>query len=724
MNQDATVVYAATEISDTSGSRGSSASSRAEVQTPLMASAITAVGNALIGQRIAGCEIIDVLGQGGMGCVYRARHEGLDKEVAVKVLNFSLVMNRTFVDRFLREARAVAQLDHPNVVRILNAGEEHGRHFIVMEMVSGENLRLHLAHQRRLERPEALRIITGVAHALAAAHELGLVHRDIKPDNIMVDENGVVKVADFGLARHVTSVGEMAGDITGEGIACGTPPYMSPEQIGGQSVDGRSDLYSLGIVLYECLAGQRPFNAHDILGWLACHTQMEPEPLRRHLHDLPDEVEALVNRLLAKRPEDRYADARELLTDLQFLGGDQLPITRDTTRRSSRLDLQPTGIRRLHQLLSLGVDDGAVSLHLEPTATGGRVRMRVRTGLREIERLSQSGFRQLIDACKSAAGQATAGSEGPVEGVVEFDHDCQRRQAKLTLAPTLQGPRAALRLMGLVKPHKQLLQLGFAASDVRLWRGWLNNGPGLVVVAGPAGSGKGQTLGGMLGLTDLSSMVTVAVAEETHVESEDIAQIQVDHRTPRQDALRLALRQYPDLVLMLDVDGLGDRDTTRDVFQAATANKVIASCRWNDAADTIAGLLLMGVDARLLAHTMRGVISPRLVRLTCTACREPYQPNAEDLSRLGMTSKKYLFYRDRGCDLCAAASRRRMVVYESFAPTPAFWSDLGDERSEMNIADLIGRHHRTSMREQLAARVAKGYIDPAKAAPILPLTAR
>ena len=725
MNQEATVVYSATEVNGGSGigesnSRGSVSGSRAEKQTPLMDSSMTTLGDALIGQRIAGCEIIDVLGQGGMGCVYRARHEGLDKEVAVKVLNFTLVMNHTFVDRFLREARAVAQLDHPNVVRILNAGEENGRHFIVMEMVSGENLRLHLARERSLERPEALRIVTGVAHALAAAHELGLVHRDIKPDNILVDENGLVKVADFGLARHVTGVGE----ITGEGIACGTPPYMSPEQIGGQLVDGRSDLYSLGVVLYECLAGKRPFNAHDILGWLACHTHMEPEPLRRHVHDVPDEVESLVNRLLAKRPEDRYADARELLTDLQFLGGDQPPITRDTTRRSSRLDLQPTGIRRLHQLLSLGVDDGAVSLHLEPTTTGGRVRMRVRTGLKEIERLSQSGFRQLIDACKSAAGQSTAGSESPVEGVVEFDHDRQRRQAKLTLAPTLQGPRAALRLMGLVKPHQQLLQLGFAASDVRHWRAWLNEGPGLVVVAGPAGSGKGQTLGGMLGLTDLSSMVTVAVAEETHVESDDIAQIQVDHRTPRQDALRLALRQYPDLVLMLDVDGLGDRDTARDVFQAATGNKVIASCRWNDAADTIAGLLLMGVDVRLLAHTIRGIISPRLVRLTCTECREPYQPNADDLNRLGMTAEKCLFYHDRGCDLCAAGSRRRMVVYESFAPTPSFWNDLGDERSELAIADLIGRHHRTSMREQLAARVAKGYIDPAKAAPILPLTAR
>ena len=678
-------------------------------------------GDPFIGQRIAGCDIIDVLGQGGMGRVYRAVHEALGKEVAVKVLNVSLVMNSTFVDRFLREARAAAQLDHPNVVRILNAGEEGGRHFIVMEMVSGENLRVRLARDQRLERPEALRIITGVAHALTAAHELGLVHRDIKPDNIMIDEHGVVKVADFGLARHVAN----AGEITGEGVACGTPPYMSPEQIGGQAVDGRSDLYSLGIVLYECLAGRRPFSAHDLLGWLACHTQMEPEPLRRHAQDLPEEVEELVARLLAKRPEERYADARELLTDLQFLGGDPVPVLRDTTRRSSRTDLQPTGIRRLHQLLSHGVDDGAVSLHLEPTATGGRVRMRVSTGLKEIEKLTPGGFRQLVDACKSAAGQAVAGIEGPVEGVVEFDHDRQRRQAKLTLAPTLQGPRAALRLMGLVKPHQQLLQLGFSANDVRKWRGWLSDGPGLVVVAGPAGSGKGQTLGGLLGLVDLSAMVTVAVAEETHVESEDIAQIQVDHRTPRQDALRLALRQYPDMVLMLDVDGLSDRDTARDAFQAATTGiHVIASCRWDDAADTIAGLLLMGVEPRVLARTLRGVVAPRLVRLTCPACREAYRPNPADLTRLGMSPDTCVYYHDRGCDRCAAGSRRRMVVYESFAPGPEFWAELGDERSEEGIATIITRHSRVSMREQLAARVAKGYIDPARAAPILPLTAR
>jgi serine/threonine-protein kinase len=230
-------------------------------------------GDPLIGNRIAGCLVMDVLGAGGMGKVYSAVHQGLSKAVAVKVLNAQLVANATFVERFLREARAAAQLDHPNVVRILNAGEDGGRHFIVMEMVEGENLRDRLRREGRLGRPEAIRIATGVAHALAAAHELDLVHRDIKPDNIMLSEDGAVKVADFGLARQVAG----GGDITGEGFACGTPPYMSPEQISGHAVDGRSDLYSLGIVLYECLSGRRPFQAQDVLGWLECHTRLEPE---------------------------------------------------------------------------------------------------------------------------------------------------------------------------------------------------------------------------------------------------------------------------------------------------------------------------------------------------------------------------------------------------------------------------------------------------------------
>lgn len=671
----------------------------------------------LIGGQIAGCVVLERLGQGGMGRVYRAHHQGLGRMVAVKVLNGDLVANATFVERFLREARSAAQLDHPNVVRILNAGEDTGHRFIVMEFVEGETLSARLRRLGRLEMAETLRIAAGIAHALACAHELGLVHRDIKPDNIMFTADDAVKVADFGLARNVAA----RQDLTAEGLACGTPPYMSPEQISGQQVDGRSDLYSLGVLLYESLAGKRPFNADNLLGWLECHTQREPEPLRRHAPDVPDDLAEVVARLLAKRPEDRYADARELLGDLQFLGANEAP--REGTRRSTRHDLAPGGSKRLFTLLGQGIDEGALSLHIEPApGGGGRVRLRVRGQLTEVERLSAGAFRQMVDACRSAAGHAQAGEEGPLEGVVDFEHNRQRRQAKLSIVPTSHGPRAALRLMGLVKPHNQLVQQGFAAPHVRQWRDWLAEGPGVVAVAGPAGSGKGQTVGGLLGLVDLSNVLSIAIAEESHVDSEEISQLQVDHRTSRQDALRLALRQYPDLVLLLDVHGIADRGTAHEAFQAATTGRrILASLMWEDAAETIEGFLAFGVDHKTLARTLRGVISPRLVRLTCPGCREVYTPEVSMLLRLGLGDQDGPFFRTRGCERCKGGTHRpRTVVYESFAPTPEFWAELGEETQEGAIAKVTTSHGLVSMRDMVLARVRKGFIDPEHALAVLP----
>jgi type II secretory ATPase GspE/PulE/Tfp pilus assembly ATPase PilB-like protein len=273
-----------------------------------------------------------------------------------------------------------------------------------------------------------------------------------------------------------------------------------------------------------------------------------------------------------------------------------------------------------------------------------------------------------------------------------------------------------------VQPHNTLVQQGFAASHVKQWRDWLVEAPGIVAVAGPAGSGKGQTVGGVLGLLDLARMLTVAVAEETQVDSEDISQLQIDHRTSRQDALRLALRQYPDLVLMLDVDGLGDRGTAHDAVQAAASGRrILASFIWDDAADSIANLLLLGIDPRLLARALRGIVSPRLVRLTCPACRESYAPDEAVLARLKVGAGDGPFFRNRGCARCQdGAKRRRTVVYESFAPTPAFWEELGEERTESGIAAIAARHGLVSMREMLMQRVKKGFIDPEHAAATLP----
>ena len=667
----------------------------------------------LIGQRIAGCLVMERLGQGGMGRVFRAHHQGLNKPVAVKVLNYELVANPTFVERFLREAQAAARLDHPNVVQILNAGEDANLFFIVMQFVDGETLAARLRRERRLDPGEAMRVTAGVLSALAAAHELGIVHRDIKPDNVMLDAEGAVKVADFGLARNLAAV----SDLTSAGLTCGTPPYMAPEQIMGRTVDGRADLYSVGVLLYECLAGRRPFECETLLGYLEAHTRLEPEPLRRQLPELPAEVEEFTGRLLAKAPEDRYGNAAEALRDLQLIAGDALQAT-PPSRRSSRLDLAPSGTRRLYAILGHGIDEGATSLHIEPCPGGGRVRLRLRNHLVESERLSPGSLRQLIDACRSASGHPGQIDDEPLEGIVEFEHDRQRRQAKLSLVPTQQGPRAALRLLGLVKPHQRLAAQGFATAHIDQWRNWIADRPGLVAVTGPAGSGKGQLVGGLLGMLTLNTCLTIAIAEESMVDSDEISQLQVTHKMTRLDALRLALRQYPDLILLLDVHGIPDRGTAHEAFQAAaTGKRLLASLMYEGTADTIANFLGMGLDHRTLARSLTGIIAPRLVRVVCQHCREAYEPTPATLLALALTKDDGPFMRAVGCAHCARSDgRRRLVAYESFAPTPAFWDELGEARQEADIAAVAARHGLISMRDQLLPHVRKGRIDPANLA--------
>ena len=269
----------------------------------------------LYAAEVAGCRILERLGNGGMGRVYRAHHNSLDKLVAVKVLHRELLDQEDLVERFIREAQSAAKLEHPNVVQILNSGQEGGRYYIVMQFVEGESLATRLRRESRLEQPATVHVALGIARALAAAHALHIVHRDIKPDNVMITPDGLVKVADFGLARNRLSDSR----ITLAGQAYGTPPYMSPEQITGKAVDERSDLCSLGIVLYECLAGRRPFQAADLLGYVDCHTQREPEPLRRLAPAADIRLVDLVDHLLAKRVEDRPASALEVVQALEPL---------------------------------------------------------------------------------------------------------------------------------------------------------------------------------------------------------------------------------------------------------------------------------------------------------------------------------------------------------------------------------------------------------------------
>jgi serine/threonine protein kinase len=246
------------------------------------------------------------IGRGGMAVVYRARDVRLNRRVAIKVLPPELAFNTDVRERFLREAQTSAQLAHPGIVPIYMVDEAEGLVFFVMALVDGETLGERLARERRLPVEQARRILMDVADALAYAHSRGVVHRDIKPDNIMLDRaSGRPVVTDFGIARAA------AGDsrLTVTGVAIGTPAYMSPEQaLGEREIDGRSDIYSLGIIGYHMLAGEPPFKASNTPAMLVKHVSESPRPLEQLRPDAPRELVRAIARALAKKPEERWAD--------------------------------------------------------------------------------------------------------------------------------------------------------------------------------------------------------------------------------------------------------------------------------------------------------------------------------------------------------------------------------------------------------------------------------
>jgi serine/threonine protein kinase len=265
----------------------------------------------------ANYELEDEIGRGGMGIVYRARDRRLKRTVAVKLLPPELAYRSDIRSRFLREAETSAQLNHPNIVPIFSVGEDARVVYFIMAFVEGDNLAKILQRQGRIDFEETRRILRDVADALAYAHQRGVVHRDIKPDNILIDsETGRVLVTDFGIARAIS---ETAGSrLTATGMALGTPAYMSPEQAAGdREIDGRSDLYALGIVGYQMLSGELPFQAPNTPAMLVKHLSETPAPIAQRCYDVPDDLARAVMLCLEKRPDDRFPSAAAMVTALQ-----------------------------------------------------------------------------------------------------------------------------------------------------------------------------------------------------------------------------------------------------------------------------------------------------------------------------------------------------------------------------------------------------------------------
>jgi serine/threonine-protein kinase len=255
------------------------------------------------------------LGVGGMGQVYLARQQSLKREVALKLLRTDNGTNETALLRFQAEAEAVARLNHPNIVHIHQIGEHDGHRYMVLEYVQGRNLRDYLARKGPPDLAVTLTIIRQVALALQKAHEQGIVHRDIKPENILITRKAEVKVADFGLSRFFTKAAAPSS-LTQSGIAIGTPLYMAPEQVQGNPTDHRTDIYSLGVTCYHLLAGEPPFRGATAFDVAVKHVQEQPRPLSDLRPDLPGELCAMVQRMMAKNPAERYQSVRDILRDV------------------------------------------------------------------------------------------------------------------------------------------------------------------------------------------------------------------------------------------------------------------------------------------------------------------------------------------------------------------------------------------------------------------------
>jgi serine/threonine-protein kinase len=269
------------------------------------------MASSLSGQRIGGrYEIEELVGTGGMSSVYRARDTVLERPVALKVLHEHFSTDPEYVERFRREARAIARLNHPNIVTVIDRGEFEDRQFIVFEHVVGETLKDVVAREGPLPVPQALGLTQQVARGLAFAHENGVVHRDVKPQNVLLDENGTAKVTDFGIARSIAP----DDSLTETGTLLGSSDYIAPEQASGQRVDERSDQYSLGALLYELLTGEVPYTGDGFMAVAMKHMRDPVPSVRARRPNVPREVDEIVRRAMAKRPEDRYPSMAALMS--------------------------------------------------------------------------------------------------------------------------------------------------------------------------------------------------------------------------------------------------------------------------------------------------------------------------------------------------------------------------------------------------------------------------
>ncbi len=384
--------------------------------------------SALVGTQLSGRYRLDAqVGTGGMSTVYRAFDATLERRVAIKLMHRDIAGDIDQLERFRREARAVAQLSHPHIVGVIDAGEDEGRPYIVFEFVEGETLKDRIRRLGRLPVDEAIAYAIEIARALGAAHERGIVHRDVKPQNVLVDEEGSAKVTDFGIARTMDDSG-----ITAEGRVLGTTDYVSPEQALGHNVNGQSDIYSLGIVLYEMLTGDVPFHGENQVSVAMKHVREDLPDVSRRRPEVSAGLAATLDRMTAKDLERRYPDALSLQADLEDALTRELSRTGHSTGEATAvLATLPEGTRRrlplrmrrplpifaVIALIAVGVALAVLlareGINRTESGTGqGTAKPEPGTRVVSVKRTSASAFDPLGDEEEHAGGGAAGGRQG------------------------------------------------------------------------------------------------------------------------------------------------------------------------------------------------------------------------------------------------------------------------------------------------------------------------
>jgi len=424
------------------------------------------------------------LGEGGMGKVYRAEHVRIRRQVAVKILHEQLSALPTVGERFEREAIAIGRLDHPNCVAVQDFGRlEDGTLYLVMQLLDGLSVADALTGPtNRLPWPRALHIGRHTLAGLGHAHRAGLIHRDIKPENIMlVEQDGdrdFAKILDFGIAKVVESGGDGPQEqLTEAGMAFGTPTYMSPEQALGEPLDGRTDLYSVAVVLYELIAGAPPFKADDKLSVLAMHTSQEPAPIETHGVEIPDEVESLLQRGLAKVRDHRFATADEFAAAiddcLERLAGDEAPPRPRLSARSPAVVDNATREVSPSQVVEIGEPTGGPPAGAAYAAGGAPAGTQPPAGVQRSRRRGLLAAALAAGALLTAVVVALALSAGPGESELAAEAralieagDPQAAVALLEKKPKLlRGDAAALVELGHARATLRQQRAALAAYD-------------------------------------------------------------------------------------------------------------------------------------------------------------------------------------------------------------------------------------------------------------------